>query len=572
MRDLFRCLDEYPTELLEVISAVWEVSLPDGEPREMAHHLAKSMLAPNALEGVLRGLTAGAGDALAEMVREGGVVPGHRLYVQYGAMRRLGPARMAREQPWARPESVLEELYYKGIIYRAYATVDDYYGEVYFVPRQFLKQLQNLQDQSSELSIEQVPTPESIEHDGDALVEDLLAFLVRVRQGQICASGREKTSTASQTLDDIDLGPRLLGENHPDRLDLVRRLLWRLGLLEAQEGVLRPSPRARKWLRLPDGHRAQSVYLAWRDDPHRDELGRLRSLHIKDLGGPINPTTGRRALLSVLNRCPAGPWLGLDSFVETLKRHRPDYLRPDGDYDSWRILDASTGESLSGFASWDRIEGALARHIITAPLRWLGIVDVGYSEGGAAAFRLVEREWSLLADALEPPPSRDFEASSTPATVSDDFLVSIPVKSTMYERYQLERFAEWAADLHLRQAQDATATYRISEDSVWRGVSAGIKTAQMAKFLDRITHGQVAPAVLRSLRAWGGRFGRTTLRRTLLLRTPNQDTMRRIRAHPGVRNLLGETLSPTMCLVDQENEEDLIAQLKDLGIWPLLRG
>jgi len=572
MRDLFRCLDEYPAELLEVISAVWEVSLPDGEPREMAHRLAESMLAPNALEGVLQGLTADAGDALAEMVREGGVVPGHRLYVQYGAMRRLGPARMAREQPWARPESVLEELYYKGIIYRTYATVADYYGEVYFIPRQFLEQLQDLVGASFELSIEQVPTPDKIEHDGVALVEDLLAFLVRVRQGRIHASGREKTAAAAQTLDDIDLGTRLLGENHPERLDLVRRLLWRLGLLEDQGGVLRPGSRARKWLRLPDRHRAQSVYLAWRDDPHWEELGRLPSLHIKDLGGPINPVAGRRALLSVLNRCSAGQWLGLDSFVAALKRHRPDYLRPDGDYDSWRILDASTGESLSGFASWDRIEGALARHIIMAPLRWLGIVDVGHGEGGTVAFRLVEQGWSLLAETLEPPQGEDIGASSVPATVGDDFLVSIPVANTMYERYQLERFAQWVAELHLGQAQGTTATYRISEDSVWRGNNAGIKTAQMGKFLDRITQGRVAPAVLRSLQAWGGRFGRITLRRTLLLQAPDQDTMRRIRTHPKVRGLLGEALSPTMCLVDQENEEELIARLKEMGIWPLLKG
>ena len=566
MRDLYRCLDEYPPEFLQAIFGVWQVPLPEGEPRQMAVHLAEAMLAPNALERTLQRLTPAAQSALAEIVKEGGVAPGHRLFVKYGNIRRLGPAAMEREQPWARPEGVLEELYYKGIIYRAYAAVvGGYYGEVYFIPRDLLEPLQKLESEVAELDVQEAPAPTRIEHDGSALAEDLLAFLVRIRQGRISASGPERTRKGSSALDELDLGPRLVGENHPERLALLRRLLWRLDLLQDHKSILRPSPRARKWLHLPDHRRARSIYLAWRDDPHWDELDRVPSLGFDDRRRQTNPIVARSNLLQVLAKCPAGRWLLLSSFLDALKHRRPDFLRPDGDYDSWYVRDAGTGEYLSGFASWEKVEGALATHTITSSLRWLGVVDLGYGgeDADPTAFRITDQGSSLLPAESQAPQAEATSLSFPPATVGGDLTITMSVTNSMYERYQLERFAEW-------EAQDSVATYRITADSVWKAYNAGVKTAQIARFLKRIAKDQVPPAVSRTLQAWGGRFGRATLRKMVLLRTGDEPTMTQIRSHPKVGGLLGETLSPTICLVDEENAEELLQQLKDMGIWPRL--
>jgi len=566
MRDLFRCLDQHPPELLRAIAGLWQVPLSEGEPREMALHLAEAMLAPGALDTALQALSPEARQALAEIVKEGGAAPGHRLLVRYGSIRRLGPAALAREQPWTRPESVLEELYYKGILYRAYATVADYYGEVYFIPQQLLEPLRDLDDQTSDLVVRRVPDPVRVERDGNALVEDLLALLVHIRQTRIAASAREEPPAMAPSLDQLDLGPRLLGASHPDRLALARQLLWRLGLLQDQRGLLRPSARARTWMRLPDLHRAQTLYLAWRHDRHWNELLRLSSLQSPDSGWHANPVAARGVLLGMLARCPPGRWLSLTSFVKALKSLRPDYLRPDGDYDSWQVRDLATGQYLSGFAFWDRIEGALARYIIRASLRWLGIVDVGYEgeDSQPAAFRITEQGWALLTREAEPLEPAEASSLREPATIRDDFAVTIPVEDTMYERYQLERFAEW-------RAQDAVATYQITPESVWRGYNAGVRTDHILRFLRRISQDQVPDPVLRALLAWGGRFGRATLARGFLLRTADADTMRQIGSHSGVRGLLDEALSPTACLVQEENVKKLIEQLKELGIWPLLR-
>ena len=53
-----------------------------------------------------------------------------------------------------------------------------------------------------------------------------------------------------------------------------------------------------------------------------------------------------------------------DSLCRRCRHLHPDYLRPGGDYDSWQVRDAATGEQLAGLGYWDRIEGALARQIV----------------------------------------------------------------------------------------------------------------------------------------------------------------------------------------------------------------
>ena len=48
--------------------------------------------------------------------------------------------------------------------------------------------------------------------------------------------------------------------------------------------------------------------------------------------------------------------------------------------------------------------------------------------------------------------------------------------------------------------------------------------------------------------------------------------MQQIAAHPSLRKILGEQLSPAVYQVDESNLAELTERLKELGIWPRLRG
>jgi hypothetical protein len=77
--------------------------------------------------------------------------------------------------------------------------------------------------------------------------------------------------------------------------------------------------------------------------------------------------------------------------------------------------------------------------------------------------------------------------------------------------------------------------------------------------------------VERALQEWGKRVGRVIIRKMVLLQTVDERTMQQIRSTPAVRSLLGQALSPTACLVDEANVEELSKRLKLLGIWPHIR-
>jgi hypothetical protein len=298
----------------------------------------------------------------------------------------------------------------------------------------------------------------------------------------------------------------------------------------------------------------------------------IRSLRCEETGWVSQPALARRNLTSALARLPAETWLSLDGFIEQLSRQAPDFLRPDGDFDSWFIRDAETGEYLQGFEAWPAVEGAFARHVMARSLRWLGVVELGTSgavdgQSGAEAAASSDAPYAFRITALGAALMRG-EAVDAPAVddpvravVTDDFRVRLSVENSQYERYQLERFALW-------EGQDNEAVYRITPESVWHSQNADIKVEQILAFLTRISGDQVPQPVLLNLQAWGGRFGRVSIQRAAVLRAVDEPTMQQLRGHSELRALLGEQLTPTICLVEERHVERLIDRLKALGIWP----
>ena len=555
------------------MAQAWHVDLPKAEPRDQATTLAEAMLSPGALDVLIAALSPAAREALATVVGEGGAVPGHRMALRYGAIRRLGPSRLAREEPWARPANAVEELYYRGLIVRTYGTIGDHYGEVFAVPDQLLARVPTLEPPADRLANHEAPAPTVVHGDGRAMVEDLLAVLAHLRQHHVVPRREDGASLHAPPIpmQHVDLGPRLQGERDPARLGLLRRLLWRLKLVHESRGALRPTPRARTWLQLDDLRRHQAVMLAWRDDAQWGELSLVPTIRWENSGWSHNPVPARRALLEFLVRY-RGAWRTLDGLVADLKRDRPDYLRPDGDYDGWHLRDATTGAYLTGFEAWDQVEGALARLLLTHPLRWLGVVEIGDDDGRPVAFRLTPMGEALLTGrptpepAPEPAPEGATPGEAPPhASIDDDMVITIPVAGTMYERYQLERFCEWLG-------QDEVARYVITEDSVWRSQNTGVRTDQIDHFLRRLVGERLPAALSRDLLAWGGRFGRASMRRVVLLQTTDEATMQQIRGRPELRRLVGELMGPTTCLIDERHADEVLARLKAMGIWPRLLG
>jgi hypothetical protein len=270
----------------------------------------------------------------------------------------------------------------------------------------------------------------------------------------------------------------------------------------------------------------------------------------------------RRALLALLAHCPLVAWWSSASFVAEVKRLHPDFQRPDGDYTSWYIRNRATKEYLSGFESWDLVEGALITDLLTGPCRWLGITACGGEQADAACY-LTEsgaRFLGLVHDEPEhePPP---------PIVVHPDFHVEIPPPVSLYTRFQLERFADPSDPSRPGQSQ-ASYTYQLTVSSLARALQRGIRVEQVVAFLQQACEHPVPANVVGQLRLWAGRLGQVHLEEVALLHVKNERVLKELSVLPETRSLIAKVLSPTSALIHKQDLPRLKVELRALGYLP----
>jgi hypothetical protein len=481
--------------MLEAIAEGWGVSLTDEQAREIVDCLAKEMTSDEALHMVLRQLTDVELEALA-FVAQTGQVRAHVLARRYGVVRRLGPGRLEWEQAWHNPGSAAERLWFLGLIHRTYGQDEKYLGEVFFVPPEILAALPPMSVAKPVFQVERARTPPIVRHDLDALARDAFVILSHLRNHDV--RGR-KGVLARHELGKIR--PRL-STDHPSRLLFLQRACQQAGLIRREEGAWQPTDQAATWLKQEALARRGSLFRAWLEDEDWNDLCLMPTVSCEDTGWRNDPILGRKGILHYVSRCPRGSWLTIESLIESVHQVDPDFMRPDGDYDSWFIRDVETGQYLMGYRSWDKVEGALIRYVLEYPLRWLGMVAIGHTEreGTADSFRLTRDGASILGLSVSGTAPSDAGGKQTSAptaiAVQADFLVLVPGGISWYDRFLLERFARWLDE------QAGTARYQIDAQSVSVALQRGVTIEQIERFLRRTTCGQVHNQVVRTLRAW----------------------------------------------------------------------
>jgi hypothetical protein len=244
--------------------------------------------------------------------------------------------------------------------------------------------------------------------------------------------------------------------------------------------------------------------------------------------------------------------------VTAVKDVDPDFQRPDGDYASWYIRDSEHGVYLSGFQSWDRVEGALIADLLTGPMRWLGVVAVVESGEGHRC-RVTEAGARFLG--LVPGEGAESDALPSPSiVVHGDLRIEVPAPVNLYSRFQLQRFAE--------QESDDPCCYRLTASELGRALSRGVSVDQILAFLQQASTRPVPPRVAGQLRLWAGRFGQASLEEAALLRVRDERSFKELRVLPETRSLIGTQLTPTCALIQKRDLPRLRRELRVLGYLP----
>ncbi len=561
MRALYPTLLDCDPDLLAIIAHRWDVDLESGDKRTDARVLAEAMLDPQRAEAEWERLSDEERGALQTLLG----APEHKMPQAqfcrlFGEIRQMGPERRKREKPHLQPLGVAEVLYYRGLVAQTFDQGKTGVQAFVYVPPDLAEVLPVHAtgfetDEPAELvppEAEALYTPQHIVPATTALVDDLTTLLAYLQIANILAAepaaAREQIAEA--------LTPHWLTERSTAEIALLLGLAQDLKVAAPRDdGLLKPVPsRARDWLDDTRPRQVRALAEAWRAGVHFNELWHTPGLRPEDTGWANDPLLARQTVLTYLELAPPNAWWPADELIALIKEEEPDFQRPGGDYDSWYIRDAESGEYLRGFESWDRVEGALLRFILTGPMHWLGLMDIG--DGGALC-RLTAYGRALLGELAWPDPPE----KTSPLRLEPDGSMLASRTMSRYERFQVARITTWekAGDPYI---------YRLTAESLQRAAEQGVQTDTIRAFLRRVSGPDTLPnAVQKLLERWERSGGADVwMTRAIVLRTTAPDVLQTILETPELRRYVGAQLGPTAVLVLAGQERALAAALHKAGL------
>jgi hypothetical protein len=268
-----------------------------------------------------------------------------------------------------------------------------------------------------------------------------------------------------------------------------------------------------------------------------------------------DPLAARIRVLEFVSDVPGEAWWNLDSFADAIFQNDPDFQRPAGDYDSWLIRDAETGESLQGSHHWYDVDGALVRYIITGPMHWLGLLDLASPGEGE---RVTAFRWSAWSEALmmDQPVKGLAEEDQLIEALSDGRLV-VPRLAPRLARYQVSRFGLWVAETN------ETYAYQLTPASMSEAAAQGLKVSHLESLLAKYAK-HTPPSLVEAVRQWEKKGGQVQIQQAVILRVDSPKIMLALRDSPAAR-FVGDPLGPTTAVIYPGAVKQVRSALARLG-------
>ncbi|MDM8520902.1 helicase-associated domain-containing protein [Anaerolineales bacterium HSG6] len=593
MKTLYQSLLDYEMALLRVIADCRHVALNTPNHAKAVRQLAEALVSPATTAITLSALPDEELTALQFLVNHQGQAEFGHFTRRYGSVRSMGMARLNRKKPWLNPISAVEGLWYKGFIYRSFQVTEQGGAEFIYIPRDLLPLVQlhvdelaaSLLDsgQPNRLTLE--PTTEPAHHIDTTgrLQENIFNLLVFLQTRNPKWLSNEQLIPDDEARLEQRLLPALPFASLSQETAFLVTMMQETRLLNKVSNHVKPNRQpARDWLTAPSHTQRQMIQRAWQDSLTWNDLWRVPSLKPQPTGWENDSRSTRRAVLEYLNHL-SDDWFSIDEFIIALKQVSPDFQRPDGDYDKWYIQD-EYGNFLMGFVNWELVEGALLRYLLTQILPWLGVLDVGLDKSRTepVAFRITPTGREFLAQAMKDDEDEDgdqtVDAESTvetttatatekidettdllPIQIGEDFRIQVPRSASLFDRFQLARFAA------LYDRKPEQVSYYLTPRSIAKALRNRITIEQILAFLRRASHNHLPDTVVNGLQNWAKRWQSVRLQPVVLLHLREPHLIHELRQYPDLEPYLTENLSDQTIAVPVEQAKTVERLLVELG-------
>ncbi len=534
MPDLQHRLRTHDLGFLKIVAEFWGVALNAPDAKSALPRLSRDIIDPALVLEVVDALPENARQALDALVVQEGWMAWHRFTRQFGPLREVGPGKRDREKPYLDPVSATEMLWYRGLIGRDFLQRDGELQECAYIPDDILELLPPVLPVGP-------PLP------GRAASPGETAFVVNASDRIL---NHTCTLLAALRLEDPQRSPAAASWQPPQ--EVVHTLLGAMKLITSSEQPVAED--ARPFLEMPRGEALAWLVKGWRGSSLFNEL-RLMTSIICEGSWQNEPVDTRERVLALLSEVPEHQWWNIDSFIQAIHEREPEFQRPAGDFDTWLIRDALSGESLTGIRHWDAVDGALLRYLITAVMHWLGLIDLALPGEGqpATAFRFSEAAPQLL---MGKPAENLMLEDQLIETLGDGTLIA-GTHTPRIARYQVARFCLWVDETQ------ESYTYRVTPASLSAAASQGLKIIHLEKLLNK--YGATPPpSLIQALHRWEQKGGESRIQPGILLRVEDPKIMSALRESPAGR-FVRDPLSPTSALIDPQAVEKVSAALARLG-------
>ena len=535
MPDLTHTLQGSDLGFLRIVANAWGIELNAPDAYSALPALVDAIRSRQLVLEVVEGLPTEARGAIQDLLDSEGRLPWSHFARRFGEVRVMGAARRDRERPDLKPACPSELLWYRALIGKAFFNLPPEPQEYAYIPEDLLEFLQSLSSQGVQ-PMGRPASPSECAHPlpaSDAILDHTCTLLAALRLN-LDPAGLDTTSWGMP-------------------LPVLKGLFNQFGLLDG-EGLPQPDA-TRAFLESGRAQALADLARAWINSNSFNDLRLLPGLKFE--GEWINqPRLARQTVLEMLSHLPQTTWWSLAAFVAAVRERQPDFQRPAGDYDSWFIRRDNSETFLRGFSSWDEVDGALLRFIITGPLHWLGLMDLAAPTPGEVPSAFRPSPWAAALSLGQPP--KGLLTEDAPLRVNSEGLFHLSNLTPRAVRYLLARFCQWEGE------KEKEYSYRVTPASLDRARQQGLRVSHLLNLMKRSFNGPLPPTLMQSLERWE-QFGvQAGIEKAVLLRVASPEILAALQKTRAAR-YLGETLNPVTVVVRPGGEEPIRRALAELG-------
>lgn len=429
---------------------------------------------------------------------------------------------------------------------------------------------------------------ETVESSARVFQRDLYLYWGYVRdhpvtttqRGEIAKAALKEVNAALQVREEIQTGQT---ENNYPRLRYLRSALEMLNLVQNTRAGNVEAVQTVDFFARDPAERVWQTFETWRETDRYNELLLLPDdVRPKATSNPLIPARpglvrARKVVLEQFNKLltenQVEAWIPLQALVDQLYDEKYEFLLKR------QVIPGYYGYTVNPYEfsgndlyitfpgiqreedGWRRVEAALIRGIITGPLYWQGLVDLGTDASGKpCAFRLTSMGAWVFGQG--PQPVVASEGGRVIVQPNLHIIALDPIQDVVLAT--LDRFAE-------RLSAERAVEYRLTRASVYAAQLAEWDVQRIKTVLEQYSGADLPGNVARTLDEWQAQFERITVRTGVAFAQGAPQVLDRLVVEPGTAKWVTARPLPDLAvLTGPPAIRSVVHALREQGILPVV--